>query len=112
MKKTRNIVAIAISLGALGACSGGLNDSFFQADGTAAGNICIEGMSVSAKSSEAQDVANRLRQYYGGTQSTVINVYSAQGYQATCALYPNKPKADVTIDESFYQSTIVPATNG
>ena len=30
----------------LSACSGGLDDSFFQVDGTAAGAVCIEGMYV------------------------------------------------------------------
>lgn len=112
MIKVAKVASIFIAIAGLSACSGGLNDSFFQADGTAAGNICIEGMSVSAKSSEAQVVANRLRQYYGGTPSTVINVYSAQGYQATCTLYQNKSQADVIIDEAFYLNTIVPATNG
>ena len=96
---------------ALTACSGGLNDSFYQVDGTAKGNICIEGMSASTKGAEATDIVNRIRQYYGGTESTVVNVHSATGYQATCALYQNKPQADVTIDEAYYKDVIVPATN-
>lgn len=112
MFKVSKIASILMAVAGLSACSGSLNDTFFQADGTTAGNICIEGMSVSAKSIEAQVVVNRLRQYYGGTPSTVINVYSAQGYQATCILYANKPKADVIIDEAYYLNTIVPATNG
>ena len=93
------------------ACSGGFNDTFFQADGTAAGSVCIEGMSASAKSAEAKDIVDRLRKYYGGTESTVVNVYSAKGYQATCALYQGKPAPDVTIDEAYYLNVIVPATN-
>jgi hypothetical protein len=97
---------------ALSACSGGLNDSFYQVDGTAKGNICIEGMSASTKGAEATDIVDRIRQYYGGTESTVVNVHSAKGYQATCALYQNKPQADVTIDEAYYKDVIVPATNG
>jgi hypothetical protein len=96
---------------ALSACSGGLNDSFYQVDGTAKGNICIEGMSAPTKGAEATDIVDRLRQYYGGTESTVVNVHSAKGYQATCALYQNKPQADVTIDEAHYKEVIVPATN-
>ena len=96
---------------ALNACSGGLNDSFYQVDGTAKGNICIEGMSASTKGAEATDIVDRLRQYYGGTESTVVNVHSAKGYQATCALYQNKPQADVTIDEAYYKDVIVPSTN-
>ena len=96
---------------ALTACSGGLNDSFFQIDGTAVGNVCIEGMSASTKGAEATEIVDRLRQYYGGTESTVVNVYSAKGYQATCALYQGKPKADVTIDEAYYKDVIVKATN-
>lgn len=96
---------------ALTACSGGLNDSFYQVDGTAKGNICIEGMSAPTKGAEATDIVDRLRQYYGGTESTVVNVHSAKGYQATCALYQNKPQADVTIDEAYYKDVIVPATN-
>ena len=95
----------------LSACSGGLDDSFFQVDGTAAGAVCIEGMYVSVKSDEAKDIVRRLRQYYGATESTVVNVHSAKGYQATCALYQGKPAADVTIDEAHYKTVIVVATN-
>ena len=42
---------------------------------------------------------------------TVVNVHSAKGYQATCALYQGKPAADVTIDEAHYKTVIVVATN-
>ena len=61
----------------LSACSGGLDDSFFQVDGTAAGAVCIEGMYVSVKSDESKDIVRRLRQYYGATESTVVNVHSS-----------------------------------
>ena len=68
-------------------------------------------MYVSVKSDESKDIVRRLRQYYGATESTVVNVHSAKGYQATCALYQGKPAADVTIDEAHYKTVIVVATN-
>jgi hypothetical protein len=109
MKTVIKITLSIFSICVLAACSGSASDSFFQADGTGEGVVCIEGLYENTSSKEARDIVDRLFKYYGNT-ATTSKTFSAHGYGATCDDYKAKPAANKTITVEFYQNVIIPKT--
>ncbi len=97
-------------VGTLSACGGSISDSFFQADGTTAGIICIDGVTISPNGNEAKETVTHLKKFYGGDLSGTSTVYSGVGPKATCIDYADKPKANIIITKDYYEKTIIPAT--
>jgi hypothetical protein len=95
----------------LTACSGSIDDSFFQVGGTGEGVVCIDGLYENPSSTEAKDIAKRLYAYYGTNNATPSTRVSARGFGATCEDYKAKPVANLTITNNFYETVIVPKTN-
>ena len=96
----------------LAACSGSIDDSFFQADAItpAVGNVCIEGALISPNGNEAKETVSRLRQFYGSTATTETTVHAAVGFNATCTSYKDKSAATTIITIDYYKIIIIPAT--
>lgn len=109
MKTVIKITLFTIFFSALTACSGSASDSFFQADGTGEGVVCIDGIYENPSSKEAQTIVDRLFKYYGNS-ATTSKTFSAHGYGATCGDYKAKPAANKTITADFYQTVIIPKT--
>jgi hypothetical protein len=96
---------------ALVACSGSIDDSFFQADAisAAAGNVCIEGAKIAQNGNEAKETVARLKKFYGGDLTTGATVHAGIGFNATCTGYTDKPVANTIISIDYYKNTIIPA---
>lgn len=109
MKTVIKITLSILTIAAFTACSGSASDSFFQADGTGEGVVCIDGLYENTSSKEAQTIVDRLFKYYGNT-ATTSKTFSAKGYGATCDDYKAKPAANKTITAEFYQTVIIPKT--
>ena len=109
MKTVIKITLLTLVMSTFSACSGSASDSFFQADGTGEGVVCIDGLYENTSSKEARDIVDRLFKYYGNT-ATTSKTFSAHGYGATCDDYKAKPAANKTITVEFYQSVIIPKT--
>jgi hypothetical protein len=109
MKTVIKITLSSFAICVLAACSGSASDSFFQADGTGEGVVCIDGLYENTSGKEAKDIVDRLFKYYGNTTST-SKTFSAHGYGATCDDYKAKPSANLTITADFYQTVIIPKT--
>lgn len=102
---------VAALVTALAACGGGnVDDSFFQASGTNAGAVCIEGATISPNGQEAKDTVTHLKKFYGGDLNATTRVDAGVGFNATCVGYTDKPKADLIITKAYYKDVIVPAT--
>jgi hypothetical protein len=112
MKKTCQLIFGSAAVAALVACSGSIDDSFFQADGISAavGNVCIDGAKIAQNGNEAKETVARLKQFYKGDTTTGATVHAGIGFDATCAAYKDKPTANTIITIDYYNSTIVPAT--
>lgn len=110
MNKPLTLALCGALVSALAACSGSIDDSFFQTDGTNAGVVCVDGLKVSPNGQEAKDTVTHLKKFYGGSLTATSNVSVGLGFDATCAAYTDKPKADLIITRAYYEDVIVPAT--
>ena len=112
MNKSFKLILSGAAVVALAACSGSIDDSFFQADAITpgVGNVCIEGALISPNGNEAKETVSRLRQFYGSTSTAEATVHAAVGFDATCTAYKDKPAANTIITKDYYENTIVPAT--
>ncbi len=112
MNKSFKLILSGAAVVALAACSGSIDDSFFQADAIspAVGNVCIEGAKISPNGNDAKDTVTRLKKFYGGDVTTGATVHAGIGPDATCAAYKDKPAANTIITKDYYENTIVPAT--
>jgi hypothetical protein len=112
MEKSFKLFIGSAAVAALAACSGSIDDSFFQADAItpAVGNVCIEGALISPNGNEAKETVSRLRQFYGSTATTDATVHAGVGFDATCTAFKDKPAANTIITNDYYKNTIIPAT--
>ncbi len=112
MKKSLKLILGSAAMAVLAACSGSIDDSFFQADAITpgVGNVCIEGALISPNGNEAKETVSRLRQFYGSTATTDTTVHAAVGFEATCTAYKDKPAANTIITNDYYKNTVIPAT--
>jgi hypothetical protein len=112
MKKSFHFIFGSAAVLALVACSGSIDDSFFQADAIslAVGNVCIEGARISPNGNEAKDTVARLKKFYKGDVTTGATVHAGIGPDATCTAFKDKPAANTIITKDYYENTIVPAT--
>ena len=112
MNTSFKLIFGSIAVSVLAACSGSIDDSFFQADAITpgVGNVCIEGALISPNGNEAKETVSRLRQFYGSTATTETTVHAAVGFDATCTAYKDKPAANTIITNDYYKNTIIPAT--
>jgi hypothetical protein len=93
----------------LAACSGSFDDEFIQVDGTLKGIVCIDGIHATPGGGMANEIVERLFQYYGSEGNTA-KVTSARGYGANCKDWQAKEPANLILTKEFYESTIVPET--
>jgi hypothetical protein len=112
MKTSFKLIFGSAAVAALVACSGSIDDSFFQADAItpAVGNVCIEGAKISPNGNEAKETVSRLRQFYKSTDTGEAKVHAGIGFDATCTAFKDKPAANTIITKSYYENTIIPAT--
>ena len=112
MNTSFTLIFGSVAVAALAACSGSIDDSFFQADAItpAVGNVCIEGALISPNGNEAKETVSRLRQFYQSTATSEATVHAAVGFDATCTKYKDKPAANTIITIDYYKNTIIPAT--
>lgn len=112
MKKSLKLIFGSVSVAALIACGGSIDDSFFQADAItpAVGNVCIEGALISPNGNEAKETVSRLRQFYKSTATGEGTVHAGVGFNATCTKYTDKPAANTIIPIEYYKNTIIPQT--
>lgn len=112
MKKSFKRMFSCAALATIVACSGSIDDSFFQADAISSdvGNVCIEGIKISPNGNEAKETVARLKQFYKGDLTTGATVHAGIGPDATCTAYKDKPAAKTIIQKSYYENTIIPAT--
>ena len=112
MNTTFKLIFSSAAVAVLAACSGSIDDSFFQADAITpgVGNVCIEGALISPNGNEAKETVSRLRQFYGSTATTETTVHAAVGFDATCTAYKDKPAANTIITIDYYKNTIIPVT--
>ena len=112
MSKSFKLILSGAAVVALAACSGSIDDSFFQADAIspAVGNVCIEGAKISPNGNDAKDTVTRLKKFYGGDVTTGATVHAGIGPDATCTAYKDKTPANTIITKDYYENTIVPAT--
>jgi len=112
MNTSFKLIFGSVAVFVLAACSGSIDDSFFQADAITpgVGNVCIEGALISPNGNEAKEAVSRLRQFYGSTATTETTVHAAVGFNATCTSYKDKPAATTIITIDYYKNTIIPAT--
>lgn len=111
MIKSFKLMAGSAAVVALIACSGSIDDSFFQADAIspAVGNVCIEGIKISPNGNEAKDTVTILKAFYNGDLTTGATVHAGIGPDATCTAYKDKPAANTIITKDYYENTIVPS---
>ena len=112
MKTSFKRIFGSVAVAALAACSGSIDDSFFQADAIspAVGNVCIEGAKIAQNGTEAKETVARLKQFYKGDTTTGATVHAGIGFDATCTAYKDKPAATTIITIDYYKNTIIPAT--
>ena len=112
MTKSFKLFICSAAVAVLAACSGSIDDSFFQADAITpgVGNVCIEGALISPNGNDAKETVSRLRQFYGSTATTETTVHAAVGFDATCTAFKDKPAANTIITSDYYKNTIIPAT--
>jgi hypothetical protein len=112
MNTSFKLIFGSVAVSVLAACSGSIDDSFFQADAITpgVGNVCIEGALISPNGNEAKETVSRLRQFYGSTATTETTVHAGVGFNATCTAYKDKPAATTIIANDYYKNTIIPAT--
>jgi hypothetical protein len=112
MIKSFKLIAGSAAVIGLIACSGSIEDAFFQADAVApaVGNVCIEGARISPNGNDAKDTVTRLKQFYKGDVTAGATVHAGIGPDATCTAYKDKPAANTIITKDYYENTIVPAT--
>jgi hypothetical protein len=112
MKKSFQLIFGSVAVAVLTACSGSIDDSFFQADAisTAVGNVCIEGAKIAQNGNEAKETVARLKQFYKGDTTTGATVHAGIGFDATCTKYKDKPTANTIITIDYYKNTIIPGT--
>ena len=112
MKKSFKLIFGSAAVVALVACSGSIDDSFFQADAItpAVGNVCIEGAKIAQNGTEAKETVSRLKQFYKGDTTTGATVHAGIGFDATCTAFKDKPAANTIITIDYYKNTIIPAT--
>jgi hypothetical protein len=112
MKKSFKLIFGSVAVAALVACSGSIDDSFFQADAITptVGNVCIEGAKIAQNGTEAKETVSRLKQFYKGDTTTGATVHAGIGFDATCTAYKDKPAANTIITKDYYENTIIPAT--
>ena len=58
---------LGVVLSLFSACSGSINDGFFQIDDTKAGVVCIDGIKIPPGGAEATVIVARVKQYYGSS---------------------------------------------
>lgn len=109
MNKSFKLVLSSAAVVALAACSGNIDDSFFQADAVspAVGNVCIEGARISPSGNEAKDTVANLKAFYKGDVTTGATVHAGIGPDATCTAFKDKPAANTIITKDYYENTIV-----
>jgi hypothetical protein len=112
MQKSFKLIFGSAAVVALVACSGSIDDSFFQADAIApaVGNVCIEGARISPNGNEAKETVSRLKQFYKGDLTTGATVHAGIGPDATCTEFKDKTAANTIITKDYYENTIIPAT--
>lgn len=112
MNKSFKLILSGAAVVALAACSGSIDDSFFQADAISpeVGNVCIEGARISPNGNDAKDTVTRLKKFYGGDVTIGATVHAGIGPDATCTAYKDKTAANTIITKDYYENTIVPAT--
>jgi hypothetical protein len=112
MNTSFKLIFGSAAVAALVACSGSIDDSFFQADNisVAVGNVCIDGAVISPNGNEAKETVSRLKQFYKGDTSTGATVHAGVGFDATCTAFKDKPAATTIITNDYYKNTIIPAT--
>lgn len=112
MKKSFKLIFGSAAVVALVACSGSIDDSFFQADAITptVGNVCIEGAKIAQNGTEAKETVSRLKQFYKGDTTTGATVHAGIGFDATCTAFKDKPAANTIITKDYYENTIIPAT--
>ena len=112
MQKSFKLIIGSAAVIALAACSGSIDDSFFQADAIApaVGNVCIEGAKISPNGNDAKETVSRLKQFYKGDLATGATVHAGIGPDATCTAFKDKPAANTIITKDYYENTIIPAT--
>ncbi len=111
MNKSFKLMAGSAAVVALMACSGSIEDAFFQADAVApaVGNVCIEGARISPNGNEAKDTVTNLKAFYKGDVTTGATVHAGIGPDATCTAYKDKPAANTIITKDYYENTIIPS---
>jgi hypothetical protein len=111
MKKSFKLIFGSAAIVALMACSGSIEDAFFQADAISpsVGNVCIEGARISPNGNEAKDTVTNLKKFYKGDTTTGATVHAGIGPDATCTAYKDKPAANTIITKDYYENTIVPS---
>jgi hypothetical protein len=109
MKKSFKLIFGSVAVTALVACSGSIDDSFFQADAISAA-VCIDGAKIAQSGNEAKETVARLKQFYKGDTTTGATVHAGIGFDATCAKYKDKPTANTIITIDYYKNTIIPGT--
>jgi hypothetical protein len=109
MKTTLKFILGSTAVVALVACSGSIDDSFFQADAItpAVGNVCINGLKISPNGNEAKDTVANLKAFYKGDVTTGATVHAGIGPDATCTAFKDKPAANTIITKDYYENTIV-----
>jgi hypothetical protein len=110
MNKTFKLIFGSAAVLAIAACSGSIDDSFFQVSGTGKGVVCIDGATISPNGQEAKDTVTHLKKYYGGDLNVPSRVDSGAGFDATCANFKDKPTPDLIITIDQYKNIIIPAT--
>jgi hypothetical protein len=112
MKKSFKLIFSSAAVVALVACSGSIDDSFFQADAISAavGNVCIDGAKIAQNGNEAKETVAHLKRFYQGDTTTGATVHAGIGFDATCTAFKDKPAANTIITIDYYKNTIIPAT--
>ena len=112
MKTSFKLIFGSVAVAVLSACSGSIDDSFFQADAisSAVGNVCIDGAKIAQNGNEAKETVARLKQFYKGDTSTGATVHAGIGFDATCTAYKDKPAANTIITIDYFNNTIIPQT--
>jgi hypothetical protein len=112
MKTSFKFICSSVVVAALSACSGSIDDSFFQADAIApsVGNVCINGAKIAQNGNEAKETVARLKQFYKGDTATGATVHAGIGFDATCEKFKDKPAANTIITIDYFNNTIIPQT--
>jgi hypothetical protein len=112
MEKSFKFILGSAAVAAMVACSGSIDDSFFQADAIspAVGNVCIEGAKIAQNGQEAKDTVAHLKKFYKGDTTTGATVHAGIGFDATCTAFKDKPAANTIITKEYYENTVIPGS--